>query len=141
MEYANGDLKDEYIEFSQSYEEHLMKNYEEYYKNYYGPKLIMAKLGDKDITESINELYGDKHNWNGKCVKINEIANEEDLEKEIYIEFRRQSGLSGGHLEKIIRKIRDYNDLHRPLVGSFPMFTEENIEEAKLNKYSFNKYI
>jgi len=71
----------------------------EYYNNYRGPDLTRARLNDKDITELIKEKYGglnnwngELNNWNGKLYTFSDIFGEDSLNKNIYCEFKDETG-------------------------------------------------
>jgi len=69
----------------------------EYYKNYNGPNLTLAQIWKKNsekenITEYIQNFYGEKNNWNGKLYKYSEIFPEKDQSYHFYIGFLDQTG-------------------------------------------------
>jgi len=58
-----------------------------YYKSYKGPKLINANLDNKDVTESINGLYGKECNWTNKLHEASSIFGSNDITKTLFMQF------------------------------------------------------
>ena len=57
-----------------------------------GPKLILVKLDDKDITDYMSEFYGENNDWNNKLWKYSDIFKESDINKKVYCEFLSKKG-------------------------------------------------
>lgn len=67
----------------------------EYYKTYRGPELVKATIGDINVFEIINKLYGERRDWNGYIYDTNYLKSliEDDIDnKTLYMEFRRSNG-------------------------------------------------
>ena len=62
-----------------------------YYQNYKGPNLTLARIWTKgeereDITEYIQTFYG-SNDWNGKLYQYSEIFPNKDSSYHFYLEF------------------------------------------------------
>jgi hypothetical protein len=57
-----------------------------------GPKLILVKLDEKDITDYMSEFYGENNDWNNKLWKYSDIFKESDINKKVYCEFLSKKG-------------------------------------------------
>lgn len=69
----------------------------DYYKEYYGPDLVLAQIwtheGKKEtITERIREFYGSGKNWNGNLYTYNDVFPGKDHKYKFKVEFLDVSG-------------------------------------------------
>ena len=89
----------------------------EYYKTYQGPKLVKATIGDINVFEIINRLYGEHRDWNGYIYDTNYLKSliEDNIDKQIfYMEFCR----SNGRIDWTKTHIEEKNTIWNP-----PLFT------------------
>ena len=62
------------------------------YHNYSGPVLTKATLGDKDILEQIQEMYGPTWNWRNRFWRYADFMTDKDVGKVMYFEFSQKNG-------------------------------------------------
>ena len=66
--------------------------YSEYYDKYRGPSLVKATLDNKDITENIQNIYGENNNWSGNLWTYKEIFGSQSQGKHFRCDFQSKDG-------------------------------------------------
>ena len=64
----------------------------DHYKNYRGPPLTSAILGEENITGKMNELYGENNNWHGCIWTYKEAFGENCANKNYRFDFKDKNG-------------------------------------------------
>jgi len=70
-------------------------------ENYFGPNILLVTLGDSDVTEQINQLYGTKNDWRCRIWTFEDVFSKSALGKRFYIEYE-----SGDFEETVINRLK-----------------------------------
>lgn len=97
-----------------------LSNKSEYYNNYRGPNLSIAKIWGKnkekeDITEHIKSFYGEDNNWNKMLYTYGEVFPDK-INYNYYVEFFSDDGVKHWFYGTVGEKHQMFNP---PLAPSF----------------------
>lgn len=91
------------------------------------------------LIEQIEEIYGDKHNWNGKIWWAKDVFENEYLNKEFYFEYESENG----HIHWTKGTIRTINHaINDPMSTPLNQYPEywENPKVKRQNGYNTSEH-
>ena len=70
-------------------------------ENYTGPNISYAKIGDKDVTEQIKQLYGTKNDWRCRWWTFEDVFTKNIIGETFYIKYE-----NGDWEEVIVNRLK-----------------------------------